>query len=197
MTADALPPAGLHWFCVRTKRFNERPCAATLRGEMGLEVFCPMISFERARRTGRAWVTEALFPNYLFARFDYGMFHRRIRAVRGVLTIVGFGGVAHPVPGGVIEALRESVHGEETIVIPTEIEPGTGVKVVGGPFKGLEAIVTRVVPARQRVAILLEILGMEREVEVPASLVLPETGHPLAEKTGGPPTPSPPEPRGA
>jgi transcriptional antiterminator RfaH len=195
MKAEPLPPEGLHWFCVRTKRFNERPCAGTLRGEMGLDVFCPMISFERARQTGKAWVTEALFPNYLFARFDYGAFHRRIRAVRGVLTIVGFGGVAHPVPGGVIEALRESVHGEETIVIPTEIIPGTGVRVVGGPFRGLEAVVTRVLPARQRVAILLEILGMEREVEVSSALVLPETGHPLADKL--PPTPSPRGPRGA
>jgi len=39
-----------------------------------------------------------------------------------------------------------------------------------------------VLPAQARVKVLLEILGMEREVELEASGVLPHISHPLASK---------------
>ena len=37
-------------------------------------------------------------------------------------------------------------------------------------------------PARERVAILINMLGQEREVEVATEAVLPDIRHPLAEK---------------
>jgi hypothetical protein len=41
-------------------------------------------------------------------------------------------------------------------------------------------LVTQVLPAQERIKVLLEILGMEREVEVETSRVLPKISHPLA-----------------
>jgi transcription antitermination factor NusG len=49
-----------------------------------------------------------------------------------------------------------------------------------GPFKGLRAIVTRVMPAKERVAVLLDLLGTQREVEVTLNRVVPGTVHPLS-----------------
>lgn len=172
-------PEGTHWFCLRTKRFSERPCATLLRVEMGIDVYCPMISFEKARRTGKVWVTEALFPNYLFAKFDFADCARRIKAVRGILKIVEFGGSAHPVPPRVISELKEASSGEETILIPTNIVPGEEVKVLAGPFQGLQAMVTRLIPSKDRVAILLELLGGEQEVEIATAQVMPDIRHPM------------------
>jgi len=40
-------------------------------------------------------------------------------------------------------------------------------------MRGLRALVTRVMPARQRVAILLELLGNTREVEIESERVFP------------------------
>jgi len=54
------------------------------------------------------------------------------------------------------------------------------VKVIEGPFLGVRALVTRLLPARDRVAILLSLLGQEREVEVSAGALLPDVRHPLA-----------------
>jgi len=51
--------------------------------------------------------------------------------------------------------------------------------LVEGPFRGLRAIVTKILPAKDRIAVLLELLGIEREVEVPIYSVLPDTVHPL------------------
>jgi transcriptional antiterminator RfaH len=70
--------------------------------------------------------------------------------------------------------------GGETIEIPTTLSVGEEVQVVEGPFQGIRAIVTSVMPARARVTVLLELLGMEREVEVAEKAVLPDVLHPMA-----------------
>lgn len=173
MTDDLL------WFCVRAKPKTERMTSRLLRTEAGIEVFCPFVRFERARRSGRLWVTEAMFPGYLFARFCYVSQYRLVRATHGVAKIVGFGGEPSVVPDSIVQDLRASVKDEETVVIESGVEIGEEVNVVSGPFQGVRAVVTKVMPARERVAILLEILGMEREVEVAVSTILPDISHPM------------------
>ena len=56
-----------------------------------LTVFLPRIRFKRATRQGTAWVTEALFPGYLFARFDWRTSLRLVQHSRGVRGVVHFG----------------------------------------------------------------------------------------------------------
>lgn len=171
-----------HWYCVRTKPKNERLTSQLLRHEVGLEVFCPFIRFERARRTGRMWVTEAMFPGYVFARFDYAAHHRHIKAIGGVTGVVTFGVNPAIVDDRIVQDLRAEVSDEETIKIEPSVETGDEVNVIAGPFRGLRAVVSRVMPARERVAVLLEVLGMEREVEVAREAVLPDVPHPMAKQ---------------
>jgi len=84
------------------------------------------------------------------------------------------------VEDSIVEDLRRHVADGETVEISAEIREGEEVKVVEGPFVGVKALVTRVLPARERVAILLSLLGQEREIEVSAKAVLPDMRHPLA-----------------
>ena len=148
--------------------------------EAGVEVFCPMLRFERARQSGRVRVVEAMVPGYLFARFCYDEQYRLVGTSNGVSTIVSFGGIPAVVPEAIISELRASVADGETVEIPTSLSVGEEVQVVEGPFQGLRAIVTNVMPARARVTVLLELLGMEREVEVAEKAVLPDVIHPMA-----------------
>lgn len=170
----------LHWYCLRAKPKTERITSAILRAEIGLEVFSPLIRFERARASGRVWVTEAMFPGYVFARFRYLQQFRQVQASRGVTRIVNFGGHPAVVPDTIVEDLRHSVRDEETIVIESSVQIGEEVNVVEGPFRGIKAVVSRVMPGRERVALLMEVLGMEREVEVGLSAVLPDIPHPMS-----------------
>lgn len=170
----------ISWYCLQTKPKNERLTSQALRAEIGLEVFCPFIRFERARRSGKLWVTEAMFPGYVFAKFPYSEKHRQVRSMRGVIKIVNFGAMPAPVPEEIVQELRNSVQSEETIVVESGIEPGEEVNLIDGPFRGIRAIVTKILPARDRVAVLLEVLGMEREVEVSTKAVLPDIPHPLS-----------------
>lgn len=169
-----------HWYCLRTRPKTERVTSQLLRTEVGVEVFCPFIRFERARRTGRIWVAEAMFPCYIFARFSHLLQHRHIRATRGVVKAVGFGDLPSIVPDSIIEELRTGVEDQETITIEPPINVGEEVNVVSGPFQGIRAVVSRVMPAKERVALLLEVLGMEREIEVSAAMILPDLPHPMA-----------------
>lgn len=170
----------IHWYCVKTRPRQEQSAKAALVNEVGLEVFCPLLRFDRARKSGRVRVTEAMFPGYLFARFCYAENYRLVRSTNGVSTIVSFGGQPVIVPEEVIRELREVVAGGEIVEIPTHLSVGEEVRLVEGPFQGIRAVVTSVMPARARVTVLLELLGMEREVEIAEKAVLPDILHPLS-----------------
>jgi transcriptional antiterminator RfaH len=173
--AETHPPgSGPAWFCLRTQPKHEHIAAAHLGQEPDLEVYLPRIRFKRATRRGPVWFTEALFPNYLFARFELAPCLRRVCYARGVRGVVHFGDRWPVVPDGVIAELRATVGADQVHVIRDELQPGEVVQIAGGVFHGLQAVVTRVMPSRERVAVLLEFLGQQTTVELPGESVIRE-----------------------
>ena len=79
------------WFCLRIAPKQEHIAITHLRKIFQIEVFCPRLRYQKATRTGRRWYVEALFPSYIFARFDYLTHHRGVQYCSGVSTIVHFG----------------------------------------------------------------------------------------------------------
>jgi len=154
------------WFCLRTQPKHEHIAAAQLRQDLKIEAFLPRIRFRRSTRSGPAWVTEALFPNYLFVRFDLTARLRQVQAVRGVRCVVHFGSRWPAIPDPVIAELRAALNGEEIKVISQELNPGDTVEVAAGVFHGFQALVSRVMPQRQRVSVLLDFLGRQTAVEL-------------------------------
>jgi len=136
----------LAWFCVRSQPKHEHIAAAHLRQISTVEVFVPRIRFKRLTRYGQVWVTEALFPNYLFARFDWHGYLRQIYHSPGVSEVVHFGTHWPVIPDEVIDSLRNSLGNDDVHVIPEEVSPGDAVKIVGGSLHGLQAVVSRVMP---------------------------------------------------
>jgi transcriptional antiterminator RfaH len=168
----AQPPEGLAWFCVRAQPKHEHIAAANLQQHFQTEVFNPRIRFKRATRRGPVWFTESLFPNYLFARFDWRTSLRAIHHAPGVAGVVHFGSRWPTIPEAVIEELRATVGDAGVRIVGETLEPGDAVRISGGAFHGLEAVVTRVLPARARVAVLLEFLGRQTMVEVKVDSVV-------------------------
>ncbi|MEI8233430.1 MAG: transcription termination/antitermination NusG family protein [Verrucomicrobiota bacterium] len=169
-----------HWFCIRSRPKQEHIAAAYLRQWEDVEVFCPRIRFRRATRSGAAWVTEALFPGYFFARFEPRASLCLVRSGRGVSGIVRFGTKYPLVAEATIAQLRESVGREEMETVSPVLEIGDGAMIAGGAFHGLQCVVHRLLPARQRVAVLLEMLGQTMLVELNLRDLLPPRNHPLA-----------------
>ncbi len=167
---DASPPAP-EWYCVRSQLKHEHIAARHLGRLPAVEVFCPRVRFQRATRRGKVWFTEAMFPNYLFARFDLRAL-RIIQAEPGVAGIVHFGTHFATVPGEVIEGLRVQLDETDLKVFPDAVKPGDEVVIADGTFMGITAVVQRLLPAKDRVRVLLEFLGRPVETEIAnASLV--------------------------
>lgn len=169
------------WYCLRSQPKHEHIATAHLRTYPGVEVFSPRIRFQRVTRQGKMWVTEALFPNYLFARFDPVDSQVRIRSAPGVSGIVNFGGKNARVPEETVEQLRTEFTGELR-VMETEPQVGETVTLAQAPFVGLHAVIVQVLPSKQRVQVLLDFLGRMAEIEVPVTGLVQERTQLLRER---------------
>ena len=170
-------PGEFAWFCLKTQTKRESVAAAHLRGLEGVEVFCPMLRYRKATRRGKIWWVEALFPGYVLARFSLETDERAVMYSQGVRGIVRFGGKVPSVPDDFVDALRHEVArqgGEEVLTVGPRITEGEEVELAHGPLGGVRATVVEVLPARERVKVLLEFLGREQVIEVDLfSLLLP------------------------
>ena len=170
------PPAGAGalWFCLKSQPKHEHIAAAHLRQNSAVEVFLPRVRFKRATRQGTVWVTEALFPGYLFARFDWQSSLRLVQHSRGVRGVVHFGERWPAIPESVIRELQQAIGADEPRTIPENFNPGDEVEITGGAMRGLRAIVTRVMPGRERIAVLMEFLGRQTMIELPRHFLVKE-----------------------
>jgi transcriptional antiterminator RfaH len=168
------------WYCVRSQYKHEHIAAAHLRMLDEVSVFCPRIRFKRATRRGVVWVTEGMFPGYLFARFGLSKMHRRVRYAHGVVGIIRFSDRYATIDDEALAPLRDLTDFSEVKELNCELSQGDRVEITEGAFVGLEAVITQVLPAKQRVKVLMEFLGRNVEAEVEQANVLPQVAHPLA-----------------
>ena len=163
------------WYCARTKPKHEHIAAVNLRKNLNLEVFHPRLRIERATRRGVMRVSEPLFPCYIFFRCIIEERLGEIQRTNGVNTVVHFARRIPKIADAVIEELKECFEGEETMTVEDRLSPGDEVVVVDGAFRGMRAFVLRVMPARRRVQVLLDVLGRPTPAEVDENLVVNET----------------------
>lgn len=164
----------LAWYCARTKPKHEHIAAANLRKNLNLEVFHPRLRIERATRRGVVRANEPLFPCYIFIHCVIEQSLNEIQRTNGIGTVVHF---AHRIPtiaDAVIEELKECFAGLETMTVEDRISPGDEVLLADGAFAGMRAFVLRVMPARKRIQVLLDVLGRPTPAEIDESSVVLE-----------------------
>ncbi|MFO1487516.1 MAG: transcription termination/antitermination NusG family protein [Verrucomicrobiota bacterium] len=161
------------WYCARTKPKHEHIAAGNVRSQLGLEVFNPRLRIERVTRRGLVKRAEPLFPCYLFVKTT-GEAMNELRYVSGISSLVHFGQQVPTVPHLVVEELKQCFQEDQFLSVEDSIMPGAEVSVADGAFQGFQAIVLRVIPARQRVQILLDLLGRQTLVEVDRQSVILE-----------------------
>lgn len=171
---------GEHWYCVRSKPKKERMAAGSLASLHGLDVFCPQIRFQRKTVRGPCWFQEAMFPGYLFARFDLFEMKRAVAYAPGVLNIPTFDDRYVPVPDAVIESLMKELDAESVVEAIAPLEVGEETTVLEGSMRGLKVKVIKLMPAQERVAVLMEMLGTLVEAEFPIDALEHRMKHPMA-----------------
>ncbi len=169
--------SGEHWYCVRTKPKKERVAAANVASMLGLEVFCPQIRFRRKTVRGPVWFQEAMFPGYLFVRFDMFEMMRAVSHAPGVMNIPVFNNRYVSIPETVIESLRQDLDESGSVDASLPLEVGEETTVLEGSMRGLKVKVIKVMPAEGRVAVLLEMLGTLVEAEFPMAVLEQRNRH--------------------
>jgi len=167
-----LDPSDPSWFCIRSHLKREHIAAAHLRLIPEVEVFNPRLRLLRSTRRGLVWFTEALFPNYLFARFALASKLQTVRYTNAVAMVVQFGNSVPSIAEAAIEQLQRDLEELKSKVLSDAPEPGEEVEVAAGAFKGVKGSVIRVLPAKQRVEILLDFMGRSIPAEISLSSLL-------------------------
>lgn len=167
-------PSEPAWYVVHSRPKCEHIAAGLMAGLEGVETYCPRIRFQKSTRRGKVWFVEALFPSYFFAHFNPAEMLRAVKHSQSVIRVVAFGDTLAKVDDEVITYLKEEMADEDVRVVEVGIEVGDIVELTEGPMRGLKGIVNAKLSGADRVRVLLEFLGRENAVEVPASKLLTE-----------------------
>jgi transcription antitermination factor NusG len=93
---------------------------------------------------------------------------------RGVRGVVHFGERWPAIPEEIIRELQQAIGTDELRTIPENFTPGDEVEITEGAMRGLRAVVARVLPGRERIAVLMEFLGRQTTIELPRHFLLKE-----------------------
>lgn len=156
----------MDWFVVRTKARQEGRAINHLQ-EQGFKVYCPYILKYGALKeeSGR----QVLFPGYCFVESGEQSVSS-ISSTPGVIALVSFGPGGKPalVNADVLAEIRRVVafYGEKS----PGLQSGDVVSLKAGPFKGFQALYSK--RSKDRVEVLLTVLGRQQRVLVPANHVI-------------------------
>jgi transcriptional antiterminator RfaH len=169
-----------YWAAARLQPRHEALALHCL-GLAGYETYLPRLRERRVSRGRRIIVTPPLFPGYCFIwiRLQW----HTARWAPGVATVILNGGSPAKVPDTVIEEIRSrELDGLINLPKPLSapgLRPGAQVKILAGPFRGFVAALVGLRP-RQRVEVLLALLGGQQRVTLPKSgiEIAPDFGEP-------------------
>ncbi|MDG2441674.1 MAG: transcription termination/antitermination NusG family protein [Luminiphilus sp.] len=162
-TEPAMQSVQAAWYVVATKPRNESVAKLALERQ-GYRLFLPTINLKKRRRGQWNLVTEPLFPGYLFVALALGTDDPApIRSTKGCVGLVRFGHTYTSVPVELIAAFEGAAVTEDSALSP--FQSGDAVRLMSGPFAGLEAIYDKA-RGEERAQVLLKILGRFQRLTV-------------------------------
>jgi len=123
------------WYCLKAKIKREHFAAAILISPTNLEVFCPRVTITKNTIRGPKPFTEALFPGYLFSRFDFEKSSRLVKYSQDVIGIVKFGDRIPVIPDKTITQLKVALPGETAEIKPPRLQEGELAEIIQGCLK--------------------------------------------------------------
>lgn len=175
-TRYSLPPRD-RWYACRTRARAEKKVDRLLAAA-GVESYVPLIERTQQWSDRSKRVQFPLFPGYVFARFSLASLPEIVRTP-SLIEVVRVDGAPSPVKETEIASVRALVDGAQKL--GDEPEPheywsrGQDVRVVRGPFEGLQGILTEV-RGRTRIVVRLEAIRQAVSVEMDSRFVAPVPG---------------------
>ena len=179
--------AGMNWFVLRVASNKESSVQRTLIKKIKVENYQHLINrvlvpTEKIKeiKNGKAKVVESkLYPGYVFvemrlekdSRIPQDIFFL-VKETSGVGDFIGTAGRPTAMrPEEVEKMLIASRPPEQQAEVRMEFQPGDHVKVVGGPFEGMEGSIDSVDPIHAKVRVIVTIFGRATPVDMEYLLV--------------------------
>ena len=160
------------WYVAHTHPHAEAKATAHL-SRQGFNIYFPRYIKRRRHARRIETVPAPLFPRYLFVAIDLNAQRwRSIFSTVGVSRLVCNGEDPSPVPVGIVEALksREDANGFIKLDCRPRFHVGDKIRVLDGAFSSCLGLFEGMAE-RERIAILLDLLGRKVRVILDADLV--------------------------
>ena len=160
------------WYVAHTHPHAEAKATAHL-SRQGFNIYFPRYIKRRRHARRIETVPAPLFPRYLFVAIDLNAQRwRSIFSTVGVSRLVCNGEDPSPVPVGIVEALknREDANGFIKLDSRPRFHVGDKIRVLDGAFSSCLGLFEGMAE-RERIAILLDLLGRKVRVILDADLV--------------------------
>jgi transcriptional antiterminator RfaH len=160
------------WFVAHTHAHAEAKAGAHLERQ-GFEIYLPRYLKRRRHARRIETVAAPLFPRYIFVAVDLAAQRwRSIYSTVGVARLVCNGDEPTAVPDGTVDALksREDQDGFIKLVNRSRFKSGDKVRVLEGAFSSCLGLFEGMAE-RERIAILLDLLGRKVRVVLDADLI--------------------------
>jgi transcriptional antiterminator RfaH len=159
-----------YWTAARFQPRYERLALHFLRLS-GFEVYVPRLREQRIVRGRKVEASPLLFPGYAFVVIEL-QWHAAHRAPGTLGLVMNGGGPAHVPDAVVVELRAREVGGLVELARPPGLSRGAKVRITSGPFAGQLGLFAGMRP-RDRVSVLLTLLGSAQRVELPKAAIEP------------------------
>jgi transcription antitermination factor NusG len=154
---------GLKWYALQVHTRKEQLVGSQLQNR-NLECFLPTYKSLRKWSDRTKEIQQALFPGYVFCRFDYEN-RQPVVMTTGVTQVVGTGKVAIPIADSEIEALQVAVSSGVPAQPWPYLRSGEYVQVNYGHLAGLRGILVNF-KGNHRVVLSVTLLQRSLALEV-------------------------------
>lgn len=163
------------WFLVQVRPNGDQIAKRNLERQ-GFETFQPMEARTKVKRGKLTDHLRPFFSGYLFATYRCANVPwSLVNSTYGVSRLVKFGTKPAIVPESVMADLLASCDPEGVLTALPAVSIGDSVEVTRGPLADFVGQVVRLAPD-QRAMILLDIIGKQTRVLMPASMLRASSG---------------------
>ncbi len=162
------------WYVAQTQVHSEERARVNLERQ-GFHTYLPRYQRERRHARRREVVRAPLFPGYIFVRLDLEVSPwRSINGTFGVNHLICRGDQPAPVLEDIVEQIAARENEEGLIVLqPRSFRKGDSLRIVSGALANCFGVFERMAD-RDRVILLLNLLGRKVQVKAPLDAVAAE-----------------------
>lgn len=149
----------MDWYVLRSKQWKENSLCTILKSKE-IEFYNPGILSKKANTLSLK--TTPLFSGYIFVRFNLDKCGKNyFRWIPFSRNLINYGGLPAIVPDNIIHGIQQKINilNHKAITINSNYKSGDFVKIVDGPFQDYHALFDMHLSSKDRVRVLLQLIG--------------------------------------